>query len=390
MILTFWMMVFIVCYTYLGYGLFVYALVKIKGKNLNIVDITDHQELPSVVHLIPAYNEAEYIDDKITNSLSLSYPGDKYEIWVVTDGSTDATKEIVKNRREIRLFHHADRKGKIHAVNRVMPMIESDIVVFSDANTEINSDALLNMVKHFSDPKVGVVAGEKQIQVASKDGASSVGEGFYWKYESFLKQYDYYLYSTVGAAGELFSIRTALFEEIPVDTIIEDFYLSMKIASKGYRIAYEPTSYAVEHSSASIKEESKRKIRIAAGGLQAIWRLRNLFNVFRYGLLSFQFTSHRAFRWTLAPLFLPFIFIVNLILAIDGQGLYRLLLVLQIIFYLLALVGWMLQFLKTRIKIFFIPFYFVFMNWAVYLGFFRMMSGKQSVIWERASRKTTK
>jgi biofilm PGA synthesis N-glycosyltransferase PgaC len=383
----FWMMLFVVFYTYLGYGLLIYLIVKIRGKNLRLTNRADSNDLPRVVHLIAAYNEENYIDDKITNSLNLSYPRDKYEVWVVTDGSSDGTAEITKKRKEVRHFHQDTRMGKIHAVNRVMPLVESDIVVFSDANTQINQDGLLNMVMNYSDPKVGVVAGEKRIHMDDRDVASSAGEGLYWKYESFLKQFDYYLYSTVGAAGELFSIRTNLFEKVPDDTIIEDFYLSMRIAAEGYRIAYEPTSYAVEHGSDSVKEESKRKIRIAAGGLQAIWRLRDLFNISRYGWLSFQFVSHRVLRWTLAPLFLPFILIINGVLALDSNIFYGTLLSFQIIFYLLALMGWVLQFFKTKVKVFFVPFYFVFMNWAVYIGFIRVVSNKQSAIWERAKRK---
>ncbi|MEM6831564.1 MAG: glycosyltransferase, partial [Bacteroidota bacterium] len=326
---------------------------------------------------------------KITNSLNLDYPTDQYQVWVVTDGSTDKTPDIVRDYPNVTHFHEDARKGKIHAVNRVMPHINADIVVFSDANTHINKVAIKNMIQHFHNEKVGVVAGEKRIHIDEKDEASSAGEGLYWKYESFLKQKDYALYSTVGAAGELFAIRTSLFEEVSEDMLIEDFYLSMSIAAKGFIIAYEPDSYAVEHSSASVKEESKRKIRIAAGGLQATWRLKHLFNVFRYKWLSFQFVSHRVLRWTLAPLFLPFILILNGILASTSSGLYVGLFGLQLLFYLLALIGWVLQFIKTKIKVFFIPFYFVFMNIAVYLGFVRLMRGKQSVLWARAERKTT-
>nr|WP_290928131.1 glycosyltransferase family 2 protein [Haliscomenobacter sp.] len=134
------------------------------------------------------------------------------------------------------------------------------------------------MVKYYADPKVGAVAGEKRIHIADKDEASSAGEGLYWKYESLLKRWDAQLGSVVGAAGELFSIRTQLYERIPADTLIEDFYLTLTVLRKGYRIAYAEDAYAIENSSASVGEELKRKIRISAGGLQASWRLRDLLN----------------------------------------------------------------------------------------------------------------
>lgn len=384
----FWFMLSVVFYTYIGYGVVLFAIVKIRGKNVKTYSDHQHQQLPSLVHIIPAYNEELYIEKKITNSLNLSYQKDKYQVWVVTDGSSDKTPDLVKKRKEVRHFHQIERLGKIHAVNRVMKEVTADIVVFSDANTEINRDGLLQLVKNFQDCEVGVVAGEKRIRVSNEDQAASSGEGFYWRYESFLKRHDYFLYSCVGAAGELFSIRSGLYEKVPEDTIIEDFYLSLNIASKGFRVAYEPLAYATENGSVSIKEEYKRKVRIAAGGLQAIYRLGRLFNFFRYKWLTFQFISHRVLRWTLAPLFLPLIFLCNVILALETSDLLlKLLLLSQVFFYFLAFLGYKLQSYKTKVKFLFIPFYFIFMNLAVYRGFYRILLGKQSVLWDRASRK---
>ncbi len=371
-------------YTYIGYGLLIFVLVKLK--RVNNLPIVKYQ-LPSIVHLIAAYNEEKDIRKKIKNSLELDYPESKYEVWIITDGSSDKTQEIVKEYKKVRLFHQDKREGKIHAVNRVMPLIHSEVTVFSDANTVLNREALKLLVAHYQNKEVGGVSGEKRIALEKSDDASSSGEGIYWKYESFLKKYDYKLYSVVGAAGELFSIRTDLYEHIPKDTLIEDFYLTLTIAKKGFRIAYEPNAFATEKSSSSVKEESKRKIRISAGGLQAIWRLRDLLNIVKYGWLSFQFVSHRVLRWTLAPLALPVVFIVNLILALNGQVFYQVLLFLQITCYLLAFLGWLLQKQKLKLKILFVPYYFVFMNISVYLGFIRLVTGKQSVTWERAERK---
>ncbi len=383
--LSFWLLIGLVFYTYVGYGILLYVLVKLRGSKIDPV-VFSTEELPEVTHIIAAYNEEDYIGDKINNSLALNYPKDKYHVWVVTDGSDDNTPKIAKSFSDVTVFHQPERMGKIHAVNRVMGEVRTPIVIYSDANTSLNEESVRNIVRHYADDSVGCVSGEKRIEMASADEASSAGEGIYWKYESFLKNLDYKLYSVVGAAGELFSIRTELYEHINTDTLIEDFYLSLSIAKKGYRIAYEPDAYAVEHSSESVKEESKRKVRIAAGGHQAIVRLGSLLNIFKFGWLSFQYISHRVLRWTLTPLALPAIFVINAFLALDNLF-YQLIFLAQVGFYGAAFLGYVLQRQKIKVKILFVPFYFTFMNVSVFQGFFRFIRGRQSVLWERAARR---
>ena len=154
---------------------------------------------------------------------------------------------------------------------------------------------------------------------------------------------------------------------------------------QGYKIDYDPDAYAIETASANVKEELKRKIRIAAGGIQSVVRLYPLLNIFKYGLLSFQYISHRVLRWTITPLCLMAIFIVNEVLATQS-GLFLFILGLQVLFYVFALIGWMLEDRKLKVKIFFIPYYFFIMNYAVYMGFARYLKKSQSVNWERAKR----
>lgn len=385
--LLFWIGLIIIFYTYVGYGLVIFILSKVKGKLRNVTSLPD-EALPEVTVMIAAYNEEQCIEDKIANTLNLDYPKDKLSVFFVTDGSTDNTPDIVKKFRAVKLFHEFQRKGKIHAVNRVMKFVTTPIVVFSDANTLLNPQALRNIVRHYQDPSVGGVAGEKRIFKSVEDNASGSGEGFYWKYESFLKRKDAEVYSIVGAAGELFSIRTALYEEPAENTIIEDFYMSMRICAKGYRFMYEPDAYALETASASVDEEWKRKVRICAGGFQAMIKLKPLLNPFRYGILSFQYISHRVLRWTLAPLFLPVVFFANIWLAITGPAFYALALAGQIVFYILAMLGYVLRDKKISLKGFFVPYYFMVMNLAVYAGFNRYRKGKQSVVWEKARRAT--
>lgn len=375
----------IVLYTYIGYGVLLFIISKIKGP-AKVPASKPDDELPRVTLLIAAYNEEQFVEEKIKNCLELDYPAGKLDVYFVTDGSTDRTPELVSRHPEIKLFHENGRKGKIHAVNRVMKFVDTPITIFCDANTYLNSAAIRNIVRHYNDPRVGGVAGEKRIFKKESDNASGSGEGIYWKYESFLKRKDAEIYSIVGAAGELFSLRTELFEAPDTNMIIEDFYLSMRITAKGYRFAYEPEAYATETASASVAEEWKRKVRIAAGGFQAMGKLLYLLNPLRYGILSFQYVSHRVLRWTLAPVSLLLIFISNLYLAFTAGVIFQLILVAQIGFYGLAYLGFLLRNRTISIKGFFVPYYFVVMNAAVFAGFLRHLRGKQSVVWERAQR----
>ena len=347
-------------------------------------------EFPEVTLFIAAYNELDFIDKKQKNNYSLDYPKDKLKIFWVTDGSNDGSQELLKKYKDIIVIHEDERKGKINAINRGIQHIDSPIVVFTDANTFLGKNSLLEIVRLFNDPKVGCVSGEKRIYKKDKDAAVGAGEEIYWKYESKLKQWDAELYSVVGAAGELFAVRTNLYQPVESDTLLDDFIISLRIAMKGYTIQYSPEAYAMEMSSANVKEEMKRKVRIAAGGIQSVIRLYPLLNVFRYGVLSFQYISHRVLRWTLAPLSLPFIFVMNLILA-NNTGLfaftfYSSILWTQILFYAAALIGWYFENKQLRVKALFIPYYFFIMNLSIYLGVIRYLSRQQSVNWERAMR----
>lgn len=384
----FWLSLALLFYSYIGYGIVLFGLIKIKRFTRSTAKppIINEANLPPVTVLVAAYNEEDYICEKIENTLGLSYPSDKLHLLVVTDGSSDRTPELVKKYASVTLLHQPERQGKIAAVQRSMPYVNTDIIIFTDANTMLNDEAILNMVRHYEDKKVGAVAGEKRILAKEKDAANGAGEGIYWKYESTLKRWDSELYSVVGAAGELFSIRKELFEPVPHDTLIEDFYLTLRIAQKGYRVIYEPEAYAVEGPSASVGEELKRKIRIAAGGIQAIVRLSPLLNPFKYGTLSFQYISHRVLRWTLAPIALLILLLSNITLAMQGIPFFQVILLLQIAFYLAAFIGKVCESRKFKIKAFFVPYYFFIMNYAVYLGFFRFMKGSQSVLWEKAKR----
>lgn len=388
MINTFWISLFIIFYTFFGYGVLLYILVKLRTFVYGKRPLPDNAgNWPSVTLIVSAYNEESCIEDKIRNSLALEYPADKIKFLFVSDGSTDSTSSIIAEYPEIILMHRPERRGKIAAVDRAMQEVDSEIVVFTDANTLLNKKALLNICRHYKDPAVGAVSGEKRVHIEEVSDATA-GEGFYWKYESKLKTWDSELYSVVGAAGELFSVRTKLFESIPSDTILDDFMISMLIAQKGYRIVYEPTAYAIESGSENITEELKRKIRIAAGGIQSIISLKSVLNPFNNFVLFFQYVSHRVLRWTITPFLMVVTFLLNaVIISRSHDGIYSVLFVLQVLFYGLALSGWILEKRQVRIKALFIPYYFCMMNYAVVAGIRRYFLKQQSAQWEKSKRK---
>jgi cellulose synthase/poly-beta-1,6-N-acetylglucosamine synthase-like glycosyltransferase len=386
----FWLFLILVFYTYIGYGIILWLLVRIKELFLPQRRLVLPDELPEVTLYITAYNEGEIIDAKMENCRAIEYPKEKLKILWVTDGSTDNTNEILKQYPDAIVSFQQARKGKTAAMNRGMAFVNSPIVVFTDANTMINSEAIKEIVKAFTNPRTGCVAGEKRIVVKEKDTASSGGEGAYWKYESFLKELDSRLYSTVGAAGELFAIRTHLFKELPEDTLLDDFVMSLQIAREGFRIHYCKEAYAIETASLNMQEEQKRKVRIAAGGLQSIVRLLPLLNPFRYGWLSFQYLSHRVLRWTVTPVALILLLPLNvtvIFLEVEPMWMFQLLGLLQILFYLSAIIGYNLAQRALKNKILFLPYYFLFMNLNVFKGFTYLRNFKGNAAWEKASRR---
>ncbi|MBB5394718.1 glycosyltransferase family 2 protein [Mucilaginibacter sp. AK015] len=390
MILTFWISLFVAFYTFVGYGFLLYFIIKIKRavKGKPVIPAVADDGLPTCTLVVAAYNEEHFIAQKIANSLQLNYPAGKLKFVFVTDGSTDRTAEIIGLHPQIQLLHRPGRAGKIAAIHRAMEYVETEVVVFTDANTFLNPEAITRICRHYSDKTVGAVAGEKRVQIDASADASAAGEGFYWKYESALKKWDSELYSVVGAAGELFSVRRDLYQDVPSDTVLDDFMISMLIAAKGYRIIYEPEAYALETASENVSEELKRKIRIAAGGMQSILRLKNLLFSFKYPVLSFQYVSHRVLRWTVTPFFLIVAFITNFAVAFAGKGfVYEVLFAGQALFYCLAIFGYIMEERHIRIKVLFIPYYFCVMNYAVIAGIIRYFTTQQSSVWEKAQRK---
>jgi biofilm PGA synthesis N-glycosyltransferase PgaC len=385
----FWLSLSIIAYSYIGYGILLFFLTRIKWIFKGRIRPQNPGAFePEVTLIVAAFNEEDCIEEKIQNTFQLDYPSHLLKIIFITDGSSDNTPIIAGNYPRIQVLHQAQRRGKVAAMNRAMQFVGTPYVISSDANTLLNADCVKQIVKHYRDPSVGGVAGEKKLISRADDLAAGVGEGWYWKYESLLKKMDSELYSVVGAAGELFSFRSDLFGNTREDMIIEDFVQSLEICLKGFVIRYEPKAFAMEASSLSMKEEEKRKVRICAGAFQAMIHLRRLFNIFRYPVLSFQFISHRVLRWTLCPLCLLILLVTNAGLVFEKTNpFYTLFFVLQVSGYLLALAGWLLAHKNIRVKALFLPYYFFFMNVSVFMGFARFIRKNQTILWEKASRR---
>lgn len=385
----FWLSIFFIIYSYFGYALLIKAYLFFKKKVYKKIEYVETFFQPCVTLVVAAYNEEDIILEKIKNCLGLNYPSEKLKFVFVADGSSDNTVNIIKLYPQIELYFLPERKGKVAAINRVMNNIKTDYVIFCDANTILNDDAVKEIVKHYRNKKIGGVAGEKKVvPVIGLDNSGTESEGLYWKYESKLKQIDSDFYTVVGAAGELFSIRTNLFEPVATDVLLDDFIMSMNICKKGYRIIYEPKAYASEAASITMKDEKNRKIRISAGGFQSVVMLKSLLNILKYGKLSFLYISHRVFRWVLCPFLLPIILICNINLIHSPKSfIYQALLITQLIFYGTALIGWALIKKNKKIGFFHSTYYFVFMNIIMYYGLFRYINNQQSVLWIKAKRK---
>ena len=471
----FWVSVFIIIYSYIGYGVFLIIVSKIpflkkllpKPANaipFELVPPESEEYFPFVTLIISASGESKrIIREKIQNTYELEYPKEKLEIIfaiaydtsgevdetlsefygefltdpdfknltiadeelyfrfshldsvddprhpkvldklekdlekanINSDNITEGSKQVLDDK-----FHHSgapelavritkdiERKGKISQVNRTVKIAEGEILVFSDCNSMFNKESILNLSRHFRNKQVGCVAGEKRV-LKSPDSTSGEGEGLYWKYESILKKIDSDVWSAVGAAGEIFAIRKELWSDtIEDNAIIEDFVVSMRVAQKGYRVIYEPEAYAEEEPTSSLKDEFVRRRRIAAGGFQSIVWLKSLLNIFKFRVLTFQYISHRVLRWAVVPFLLPLVLIMNVLILVSNFSIiYSVTLAGQVLIYFLALVGFYLETKKKKMKLFYLPFVIMMMNWAAYVGLKRYYKGQQKVVWERAKR----
>jgi len=385
----FWLSILIIVYTYIGYPVLLYILAKTRKKPEEYLNIQ-----PSVTLLIAAFNEEDFIRRKLDNSLELDYPAEKLQILVIADGSNDRTAEIVQTYKDkhVELCFQPLRQGKLAAIDRAMAFVRGDIVLFSDANNIFEPGTLKALIGPFSDPLVGGVSGAKHI--IKNDDALGQSEGLYWKYESFIKKQETRLGSCSGVSGEIFAIRRALYEPAPRQIINDDFYLAMRLLSRGYSIVYTSQARSFERVSFSKTDEIIRRKRINAGRYQALRYFKQIFPL-KYPLLMWQVISHKVFR-LLLPFAMILAFITNLIslLPVLSRGdpsimqltfPYNLIIfILQSLFYILALFG---NLTPGKVgKFVYLPTFLVNSNIASFKGFIQFVNGNETALWEKVKR----
>lgn len=381
----FWISVSFILYTYLGYPLLITLIARLKAKPVNRYL---PNPLPSVSMVIAAYNEERRIKDKLENSLALDYPRSKFEIIVVSDGSSDKTNEIVRNFADsgVKLIALPQRGGKAHALNIGVSKAAGDIILFSDARQLYDKNALKEIIANFNDKSIGAVSGELHLveELKLQDGSFSEAiesVGFYWRYEKMLRKLESKIDSTVGATGAIYAIRKKLFQSIPEDTILDDVLIPMRVVLQGYRVIFESKAKAFDTISPNPKAEFVRKTRTLAGNFQLFLRHRELYNPFRNRILL-QMISHKLFR-LIVPLALFCAFTANAFLL--KAPFYRITFVVQLLLYLSA-ISWALvpQRCSKFRRLLSIPHTFLMLNAAVLVGFYRYITRKQRITWDRA------
>lgn len=382
MIFLFWFFFSLILFHYVGFGLMVIVL----SRFLKRVHHPDEHYEPQITFIVAAYNEERVIEEKILNDLELNYPREKWHLIVVSDGSSDRTPEMVKKYegRGVTSMHQEARKGKIAALNRAVKEAKGEILVFSDANSMFDKDALRKLVRHFKDPKIGGVCGQKSVLYNSARRAS-LGDHLFWLYESNLKQAESALGSIPTADGEIFAMRRELYREVPEEIINDDTAITLDIIASGQRVIYDKEAITREEASISIEDDFKVKSRMVCGGYQALttyWRelcpWRSWFGA--------QFFFHKVLRYAMwLPLLLLYLASLSLIYE---HPFYSLFFGLQTAFYLLALVGWGLDRLIDRIPHpFYLPYYYCNVNIAAFKGLLYFLKRQSMLsIWSKAQR----
>ena len=370
----FWMTVALMAYVYVGYPILI-VLLSLVVKNR----VKQGDGEPGVTFLISAYNEEKSIKEKLEDTLALDYPKDKLQIIVASDGSTDRTDEIVKgfSSEGVSLCRVEGRVGKTETQNQSVKKAAGEIVVFSDATTKYRKDALRKIVRNYADPSVGAVSGRYEY-VNPTGGGVGAGTMLFWNYENFIKRRQTEIRTITGCCGCIYSLRRGLYEPLPRE-IISDLVEPLKILEKGYRIVFEQDAVAREITEEKAEEEYSMRVRVITRGMNGLAYVRNLLNPFRYPFVSFQLISHKILRW-MVPVFSLVAFAVNLMLL--DRPFYRVVMLIQVAFYLSAFAGWLMDRKGRKTRLFSFPMYFCIVNLAAVHALFNFLKGHRMTTWE--------
>ena len=374
-IVVFLLSVFMIFYAYFGY-----PLSLLLFRLFRQTESVRHQLNATVTLIITAYNEERRIKEKLENTLKLDYPADKLQILVASDGSTDDTNEIVKSyeKRGIELFKVENRVGKENAQKEAVACARGDIVVFSDVATFLEPHGLREIVSNFADPTVGCVSSEDRL--IDKDGKPS-GEGFYVRYEMWLRRLESSVNSLVGLSGSFFAARREVCQDFSGD-VQSDFRTLLSSMKLGLRGITDPKSIGYYLDIADEKKEFDRKVRTVLRGLTVFFRHIEFLNCFKYRMFSYQFFCHKLLRWAV-PFFLLAALVSNIFLAVSLKLIFLTLLLMQLLFYGVGIYGWATQSLKGVMKI---PMFFMTVNIAIAVAWFKYLIGKRVVLWTPSER----
>ena len=378
MTLLFWLSLALLGYIYAGYPL----LLLLLGTGMRAPAVAE-SGLPTVSILIAAYNEAADIEATLRNKLALDYPRDKLEIIVVSDESSDGTDAIVEAvaataEIPVRLVRQQHRRGKTAGLNRIVPLAKGDILVFSDANSIYEKQALRHLVACFSDPATGYATGK---MVYTNPEGALLGDGCssYMKYENRLRELETRLGSVVGVDGGIDAMRRSLYVPLAADQL-PDFVQPLKVVEQGYRVVYAPDALLMEAALSNAGSEYPMRVRVALRALWALHDMRTLLNPFRHGLFSLQLISHKLLRY-LAFIPLLLVFITNIALLPAGP-VYPVLFCGQLLFYFLAWLGYRAESSGNNPRFLSLPYYFTLLNLASLHATWRYLKGEKQVIWK--------
>lgn len=371
--LIFWISALYVAYTYLIYPVIIIAAARLRGKRP--VSGHDASALPSISMVIIAHNEESRIGAKLENCAALDYPREKLTIYVVSDGSTDGTARILRNRSDIVFIEDAANRGKPHQINKTVKICRGDLVVFSDARQPYEPSALRKLARNFTDPSIGAVSGE--LVLASTRGITEQNVGLYWRYEKALRKAESDIDSTLGVTGAIYAIRRELIEEIPDDTILDDVEIPLRAFRKGYRVAFDDEAIAYDTASAEIGLEFRRKVRTLAGNFQLFSRNAWLFDP-GANRIFIQAISHKLFR-----LFVPYFLASALVTsAIAAESQFTLFFWTQAACYALGTAALVSERLRRFRPINFLS-VFISLNAAAVVGLYRYATGTADAKWKR-------
>jgi len=377
---------FLVVYAHI---LFPLILKKIQAKAVkkSLPAIADY---PEITIIVPAYNEAAHIADKIINIAALDYPTSRLKLVVYCDGCTDDTARVAEKAifshlcqdLEVELIESDHNMGKIAALNHLIPKMKSEIIALSDVSALLSIDALRIAAAHFQDDQTGFVAGTYDFA-----NYGSTGEETYWRYQRGVKQGEAALGAPIGCHGAFYLFRRDLFHPLPADTVNDDFILPMEIIGQGYDGVYEPDIMALELEleQADTSQDFTRRIRISTGNVQQVLRLSHLLNP-KYGGVALGFFSGKALRAFMAPL-LAVCFFGSLILSFSEDsliaGLFGMGFAAQAMVYVIALGKPVLP----KHKMIDAVAYIISGYLAGLIGLYRFVTGKHKGKWERAAAK---